>query len=72
MAFLVAFLRLAPAGTAIPQLGHDYYAIMGPRDRVRGHHGHAAAAAPDDGTRNDPLRVAAGNENGSLRAAECT
>ena len=26
---LIAFLRLAPAGTAIPQLGRDYYAIMG-------------------------------------------
>jgi hypothetical protein len=26
---LMAVLRLAPAGTAIPQLGRDYYAIMG-------------------------------------------
>ena len=26
---LLAFLRLAPTGTAIPQLGHDYYTIMG-------------------------------------------
>jgi uncharacterized membrane protein YhaH (DUF805 family) len=26
---LTAFLRLAPAGTAIPQLGRDYYTIMG-------------------------------------------
>jgi hypothetical protein len=26
---LMAFLRLAPAGTAIPQLGRDYYIIMG-------------------------------------------
>ncbi len=26
---LVAFLRLAPAGTAVPQLGRDYYTIMG-------------------------------------------
>jgi hypothetical protein len=26
---LMAFLRLAPAGTAIPQLGRDYYTIMG-------------------------------------------
>jgi uncharacterized membrane protein YhaH (DUF805 family) len=26
---LIAFLRLAPAGTAIPQLGRDYYTIMG-------------------------------------------
>jgi hypothetical protein len=26
---LLAFVRLAPAGTAIPQLGHDYYALMG-------------------------------------------
>jgi hypothetical protein len=26
---LMAFLRLAPVGTAIPQLGRDYYAIMG-------------------------------------------
>jgi hypothetical protein len=26
---LLAFLRLAPAGTAIPQLGRDYYTIMG-------------------------------------------
>jgi hypothetical protein len=26
---LLAFLRLAPVGTAIPQLGRDYYAIMG-------------------------------------------
>jgi len=25
---LLAFARLAPAGTAIPQLGHDYYALM--------------------------------------------
>jgi hypothetical protein len=25
----LAFVRLAPAGTAIPQLGHDYYALMG-------------------------------------------
>jgi hypothetical protein len=24
-----AFVRLAPKGTAIPQLGHDYYTIMG-------------------------------------------
>ncbi len=28
-ASLVAFLRLAPAGTAIPQLGRDYYTLMG-------------------------------------------
>jgi hypothetical protein len=28
-ASLMAFLRLAPAGTAIPQLGRDYYTIMG-------------------------------------------
>jgi hypothetical protein len=26
---VLAVVRLAPAGTAIPQLGHDYYAIMG-------------------------------------------
>ena len=26
---LTAFLRLAPPGTAVPQLGHDYYTIMG-------------------------------------------
>ena len=26
---LLAFLRLAPVGTAIPQLGRDYYTIMG-------------------------------------------
>jgi len=26
---LMAFLRLAPTGTAIPQLGRDYYTIMG-------------------------------------------
>jgi len=26
---VLAFVRLAPAGTAIPQLGHDYYTIMG-------------------------------------------
>jgi hypothetical protein len=26
---LLAFARLAPAGTAIPQLGHDYYTLMG-------------------------------------------
>jgi hypothetical protein len=26
---LWAFVRLAPKGTAIPQLGHDYYTIMG-------------------------------------------
>jgi hypothetical protein len=26
---ILAFLRLAPAGTAIPQLGHDYYILMG-------------------------------------------
>jgi hypothetical protein len=26
---LLAFVRLAPAGTAIPQPGHDYYALMG-------------------------------------------
>lgn len=26
---LLAFLRLAPAGTAIPQPGRDYYTIMG-------------------------------------------
>jgi hypothetical protein len=26
---VLAFVRLAPAGTAIPQLGHDYYALMG-------------------------------------------
>jgi hypothetical protein len=26
---LMAFLRLAPVGTAIPQLGRDYYTIMG-------------------------------------------
>jgi uncharacterized membrane protein len=26
---LTAFLRLAPAGTAVPQLGRDYYTIMG-------------------------------------------
>jgi hypothetical protein len=26
---LLAFLQLAPAGTAIPQLGRDYYTIMG-------------------------------------------
>jgi hypothetical protein len=26
---LLAFVRLAPAGSAIPQLGHDYYALMG-------------------------------------------
>jgi hypothetical protein len=25
----MAFLRLAPVGTAIPQLGRDYYEIMG-------------------------------------------
>jgi hypothetical protein len=26
---VMAFLRLAPSGTAIPQLGRDYYTIMG-------------------------------------------
>ncbi len=26
---LLAILRLAPPGTAIPQLGRDYYTIMG-------------------------------------------
>jgi uncharacterized membrane protein len=26
---MLAFIRLAPAGTAIPQLGQDYYALMG-------------------------------------------
>ena len=26
---VLAFVRLAPAGTAIPQLGSDYYALMG-------------------------------------------
>jgi hypothetical protein len=26
---ILAFARLAPAGTATPQLGHDYYTIMG-------------------------------------------
>ena len=26
---LLAFVRLAPPGTAIPQLGRDYYTIMG-------------------------------------------
>ena len=26
---LLAFVRLAPTGTAIPQLGHDYYALIG-------------------------------------------
>jgi hypothetical protein len=26
---LMAYLRLAPVGTAIPQLGHDYYELMG-------------------------------------------
>jgi hypothetical protein len=26
---VLAFVRLAPARTAIPQLGHDYYALMG-------------------------------------------
>ena len=26
---VMAVLRLAPAGTAIPQLGRDYYTIMG-------------------------------------------
>jgi hypothetical protein len=26
---MLAFVRLAPAGTAIPQLGSDYYALMG-------------------------------------------
>jgi hypothetical protein len=26
---MMAFLRLAPAGTAVPQLGRDYYTIMG-------------------------------------------
>jgi hypothetical protein len=26
---VLAFVRLAPAGTAIPQLGHDYYMLMG-------------------------------------------
>ena len=26
---VLAFLRLAPAGTAVPQLGPDYYALMG-------------------------------------------
>jgi len=25
---MLAFIRLAPAGTAIPQLGHDYYTLM--------------------------------------------
>jgi len=25
---VLAFVRLAPAGTAIPQLGHDYYGLM--------------------------------------------
>lgn len=26
---ILAFVRLAPAGTAIPRLGTDYYALMG-------------------------------------------
>jgi hypothetical protein len=26
---LLAFVRLAPAGTALPQLGRDYFALMG-------------------------------------------
>jgi hypothetical protein len=26
---VLAFVRLAPTGTAIPQLGLDYYALMG-------------------------------------------
>jgi hypothetical protein len=26
---ILAFVRLAPAGAAIPQLGHDYYTLMG-------------------------------------------
>jgi hypothetical protein len=26
---LLAFIRLAPAGTALPRLGHDYYTLMG-------------------------------------------
>ncbi len=26
---VLAFVRLAPAGTAIPKLGSDYYALMG-------------------------------------------
>jgi hypothetical protein len=26
---MLAFIRLAPTGTAIPQLGQDYYALMG-------------------------------------------
>jgi len=26
---LTAFLRLAPVGTAVPQLSRDYYTIMG-------------------------------------------
>jgi hypothetical protein len=25
---MLAFIRLAPAGTAIPQPGHDYYTLM--------------------------------------------
>jgi hypothetical protein len=26
---VLAFVRLAPAGTAVPRLGQDYYALMG-------------------------------------------
>jgi hypothetical protein len=29
LASALAFVRLAPAGTAIPQLGHDYFELMG-------------------------------------------
>ena len=56
---VLAFVRLAPAGTAIPQLGHAYYDLMGAglRHRLRGHRGDAAAAAADDRARQRPLRV---------------
>ncbi len=65
---LMAFLRLAPAGTAIPQLGRDYYTIMGVGLVIAfgGHHGDAAAAPQDDGAVNDPLRVT-GDVRGGAR-----
>ena len=59
---VLAFVRLAPAGTAIPQLGHDYYDLMGAGLVIAfaDHRGDAAAAAADDHARERPLRVAPG------------
>ena len=56
---VLAVVRLAPAGTADPaarpRLLHDHGHRAG--DRLRGHHGDAAAAAQDDRARDHPLRV---------------